>query len=721
MRAWLLLLVMAVVIKGEWSDDPGNPVNLGSGIQPQIIGTSDDGTYVAWLSDGNYHIYLQRLDVNGNPQWTNGGLLVSDATNSSWIAVYHLNLAVDGEDNAIITSVDTRTGNWEVYAYKIDPSGNQLWGENGLALSSSGNDNISPRLTVEPSDNSVIVTWSDNFTSLRLQRISADGEVLWGAHGLLVSTFNANLVSPQPRLSSDGHILVQAIRQTGSFPALSSQIVLQKFNLDGTALWATWTPIASPVAFPLGNWLQDLAPDNSGGVFTSWTQMTTNNQTGKVQRVNSNGDESWTSPLELSDRSTHFRVSPRITALVESPDIYAVWGESDASQVNRGIFAQKVDSSGIRQWGNGGLGIEALSGQNFFDLNVSTWNDDLLAVYIRQSVSGSKELVATRIQADLIYTWSAGEVILTSSGADKKDLSIAQSTNHAVLAWSEAGTIKAHCLLEDGSLGIPVEPPDIFNYFPMTVGQRWSYASVLDSTFISVVDSFLMNDEPYYVFDEWYPNETINNFRKDGFDVLVNAGAADQLLYDFGADLNDTWNFNFPGSDISEVTLTSRGDTLETMYGIFTNCVGFHRFIGADYEYYDWFAPHVGLVQRDVVTFAGPMRYQLYNIEQVVVGLDQEKLNIPEAVILKQNFPNPFNPGTHIQYELPEGVEISVLIYDVNGAQVSVLHKGFQEAGNHKLEWLGVYENGISVPAGLYFCRASGAGFAKTIKMVFLK
>ena len=150
MRAWLLLLVMAVVIKGEWSDDPGNPVNLGSGIQPQIIGTSDDGTYVAWLSDGNYHIYLQRLDVNGNPQWTNGGLLVSDATNSSWIAVYHLNLAVDGEDNAIITSVDTRTGNWEVYAYKIDPSGNQLWGENGLALSSSGNDNISPRLTVEP-------------------------------------------------------------------------------------------------------------------------------------------------------------------------------------------------------------------------------------------------------------------------------------------------------------------------------------------------------------------------------------------------------------------------------------------------------------------------------------------------------------------------------------------------------------------------------------------
>ena len=62
-------------------------------------------------------------------------MVVSDNVNGSWIAVYHLNLAVDSEDNAIITTVDQRTGGqWEVYAYKVDSDGSMLWGDDGLAL-----------------------------------------------------------------------------------------------------------------------------------------------------------------------------------------------------------------------------------------------------------------------------------------------------------------------------------------------------------------------------------------------------------------------------------------------------------------------------------------------------------------------------------------------------------------------------------------------------------
>ena len=724
MKHWLLIAITALSIRGEWSNDPGNPVNLGSGIQPQIVSTSDGGSYVAWLTSGNFHIYLQRLDINGNPQWNPGGLLVSDATNSSWIAVYHMNLAVDGDNNAIISAVDTRTGNWEVYAYKMDPDGNPVWNENGLVLSSNGSENISPRLSIEPLENSIVVSWfeSTNNSSLHLQRISSTGDMLWGASGISVSTFNASLVSPQSALSSDGHILVQAIKQTGSFPALSSQVIMQKYALEGTAQWSAWLPLADPVGFPLGNWLQDIQPDLNGGAFSSWTEMTSQNQTGKIQSVSDTGTLEWTSATEASTSANNFRVSPRLALANDGSGVYAVWGESDANQINRGILAQRIDTTGTRMWGDGGLAVETMGLSSFLDINTDQVDDDLLISYIRQYSFGTMDIFASRLESDGSFAWDTERATVTNSAAEKSDLNMTRGPGCAFLTWSEAGNIKAHCLLDDGSLGIPGETPqDTLNYFPMSVGQRWHYASSFDSTFITVVDSHLIGDEPYYEFDNWYPNEYINAFHFESYEVVVNSGAADQLLYDFGASLNDTWIFQFPGTDISEITLTSIGDTIVTELGTFTDCIGFHRFIGADYEYYDWFAPEIGLVQRDVITFAGPHRYQLYDMEQVVVGIDETEQNTPHDFILNQNYPNPFNPSTQIQYTLPAQTEVSVVIYDVNGTQVLELQKGLQEAGNHTLQWHAVNDAGSPVPSGLYFCRVTGFGLAQTIKMVHLK
>ena len=91
----LILLFSVTVISAQWSSDPASPQSLGSGIQAQLAATSDGGVYVAWLSDGNnYQVYLQRLNSSGEPQWDDNGMVVSNNDNATWIAVYHLNLAV---------------------------------------------------------------------------------------------------------------------------------------------------------------------------------------------------------------------------------------------------------------------------------------------------------------------------------------------------------------------------------------------------------------------------------------------------------------------------------------------------------------------------------------------------------------------------------------------------------------------------------------------------
>ena len=224
------LLLFITVISAQWSTDPASPQSLGSGVQAQLAATSDGGVYVAWLSDGNnYHVYLQRLNSLGETQLGDNGMVVSNNANASWIAVFHLNLAVDSEDNAIITTVDQRTGGqWEVYAYKIAPDGSMLWGDDGVALTAASTSNMSPRSTVLP-DNSVVVTWTHNDNTVLFQRISTAGALLWGT-GILIVDNNANLLSPQPIVTGEGDVLIQWIRQTGPFWAANSELYLQKYD-----------------------------------------------------------------------------------------------------------------------------------------------------------------------------------------------------------------------------------------------------------------------------------------------------------------------------------------------------------------------------------------------------------------------------------------------------------------------------------------------------------
>ncbi|MCF6239035.1 MAG: hypothetical protein L3J79_09570 [Candidatus Marinimicrobia bacterium] len=336
MRSLLLSCLTAVLAFGEWSPDPAHSLDLGTGMMPEIAASSDGGLYVAWLTEGDFHIYLQRLNAAGTPQWTPGGRLISAQPNNSWIAIFHLNLVTDSDGNAIITSVDTRSGNWEIYAYKIGPDGNQLWGENGVTLSSTGGDNIGPRMTLVPDDNSVIVTWSQDYSSLRLQRISPEGGLLWGANGISLSDLGGDYISPQPIMTSAGSVIVQWIRQTGNFPALSSQVLVRQYDLNGSALW----PVISmnpAIGFPMGNWTQNCLPVPAYGNYSSWTELAGNNQTGKVNHLDGSGSLSWAAPIEVSLESTHFRVSPQLAAATGSQAVYAVWNETDASQVDRGI------------------------------------------------------------------------------------------------------------------------------------------------------------------------------------------------------------------------------------------------------------------------------------------------------------------------------------------------------------------------------------------------
>ena len=101
--------------------------------------------------------------------------------------------------------------------------------------------------------------------------------------------------------------------------------------------------------------------------------------------------------------------------------------------------------------------------------------------------------------------------------------------------------------------------------------------------------------------------------------------------------------------------------------------------------------------------------------------LSTEELEMPSTFKLAQNFPNPFNPSTKINYSLENDSQIELGIYDLKGRKITEIHSGLQVSGQHAMEWNGVDDLGNAVPAGVYICSLQLENSARTIKMVYLK
>ena len=94
---------------------------------------------------------------------------------------------------------------------------------------------------------------------------------------------------------------------------------------------------------------------------------------------------------------------------------------------------------------------------------------------------------------------------------------------------------------------------------------------------------------------------------------------------------------------------------------------------------------------------------------------------LPTRPVLGQNFPNPFNPGTTILFELPRQSAARVTLYDAQGRQVRTLVDGQFEAGPHQVVWDGQDNAGRAVASGAYFYALETPDGASTRRLVLIR
>jgi len=91
---------------------------------------------------------------------------------------------------------------------------------------------------------------------------------------------------------------------------------------------------------------------------------------------------------------------------------------------------------------------------------------------------------------------------------------------------------------------------------------------------------------------------------------------------------------------------------------------------------------------------------------------------IPDNFKLEQNFPNPFNPSTVINYSLPSEFKgnVKLNIYNALGSEIAELVNESQGPGNYSVEW-----EAVGFTSGIYFYVLRSGNFKESKSMILLK
>lgn len=470
------LLLAAAPVRAQWSTDPADNLVIadrdGGQAQPKIVPTADGGFYVSWFGPfaEGFDIYLQRLDVGGVAQWQDDGVLLADRGFSS---TQDYGLGIDAGGYGLLAyryeDVDAIP---QIAVSRVAPDGTPAWGVPGIIVSNDPGGASSPRVA-GTGDGGILVAWSASDGPIVVQKLDADGNPLWAPGGVEVPIPSGLFFLADLHGDADGNAIVSGSAQISFF---DRRLWAQKLAAaDGAPLWGS-DPVevfdGSDGALQLGNFPPFL-PDGAGGAVFCWYQVSgISDATIRVQHIDSAGVAAFPqNGIEVST-SSHQLTGPSAAWDAANGDIYVAWHEEYSPTPETrlfGAFAQRVDASGARAWGDTGVELVALAEDAYpTQLNSLAVGDGAIFAWASDSFPNPMPIHAARLDANGDFAWPDDIIDLkVSPDADTSRLAGALSgAGYAAYVWSDGsdgldyGKVKAQNVDFDGVLG-PVGPTDV--------------------------------------------------------------------------------------------------------------------------------------------------------------------------------------------------------------------------------------------------------------------
>jgi len=484
---FLVPLLLTATASAQWSSNPALNLAIadGTGDQavPKIAASGDGSTWIGWFdgSTGAYQVRVQRLDPQGVETFAHNGLVVSAHPQNTSLVDWHM--VADCTGGVVLAFTDIRAGgDLDAYAYRIDASGAFVWGANGVTLSTDAEFEANPRLTVSEDCSAVVVVWaratSPGPGSLRVQRLDMAGNQIYAQDGLAITGTGTEKPSFSDVVASDnGSYVVSWVRDISTFQS-PRHLRSQKYDAAGNPLWgAAPVNVYDAASVPIAYRPQMLS-DGAGGAIYGWYSAIGNTFDCWLQRVDSTGAETYAhNGLQVSTQASTGKFSPSIARCAGSGDVLVAFDNRNSGQSLRGLAAQRISPAGTRLWGADGIQLYPIDATVEDFARVVAFDEDAVVACFQGLSPTASAVRAFRLDSSGAAVWSPSPVDLSTVVSGKDDLEACVDGSGVVrYAWDDertsGGDIYAQNVDCDGSLG-NTSPAGWTNYCvgaPNTVG-----------------------------------------------------------------------------------------------------------------------------------------------------------------------------------------------------------------------------------------------------------
>ncbi len=312
-----------------------------------VVINSQNSIITAWVDYRNEDagdIYAQKLDYDGNIQWTSAGLPLCTVPDTQ----ISLNIVSDEQGGAYIIWIDHRNGNNDIYGVHLNSDGTLAngWEQNGNPIVQEPGSQTGHTFW-EDGQGGAILVWTDqqdqNDNNLYAQRIAPDGTLLWGQHGIAITTAPGNQTNPKIAPDGTGNFIVTWMDKR--IPTNNGDIYAQRINLNGEKLWTNDLLIYGDNDFQENPRIRQ-ADDN--GVFIVWQDGRNENNTEDiyVQKVSPEGNLLWNPEGIPVVMQPYNQKNPRIVTDNQN-GCWIIWDDSRNNDFpNVDIYIQHFDANG---------------------------------------------------------------------------------------------------------------------------------------------------------------------------------------------------------------------------------------------------------------------------------------------------------------------------------------------------------------------------------------
>ncbi|MBI5324152.1 MAG: T9SS type A sorting domain-containing protein [Ignavibacteriae bacterium] len=491
LRKWtlvILLFLISIPLLAEWPNDISQNLKINDiedeQILPMVASTPDGGCYVSWFdrNTGSYRLILQKLDNKGNLLWGNEGLIISDQKQDTWLTGY--DMIADKEGNVIVTFADIRNNDIQnVFAYKISPLKEFLWGYEGVRISESDLFEHSPRV-VETTDGCFMFVWeviNDSESSgVIVQKLNSNGDKVFQNGNQVISSNMPKHCYSRIVASDNGSAIICFMGYDSDTLVKEDDMVLtvQKINAWGHVMFPSGNSIKLGIELQnCGGIVYFIRPvmisDGNNGAYLSWydDRDKDNVYTTYIQHIDSQGDLSFTdNGIPAITLQGNEMLAPKIAVNPITNEPLLFWKNKDKTTPIEGgsIKFQRFNLIGKPVYGNSGKTLYSMPNETEApEFSIAGADNGVYVLFLADDSGGNQ--CPPQVTLKCMFINFNGEnpwnkIVNLSSGSPKYDIQATASNNGICkIAWcdqrNDAGGIYSQNINPDGTPGY--KPLDI--------------------------------------------------------------------------------------------------------------------------------------------------------------------------------------------------------------------------------------------------------------------